>query len=264
MTAGRPSAPRARRASRPRLGSADSPVPVVQKTRAARIASRSSSSPPASCPAPWARDRRAAGSRRAGRSRRRRPGCAAPGACRRSASSTPKPRSAARTYGPNGSSPTFVITAARAPSRAAATATFVGLPPSDLANVDLGQRDADLLRVEVDADAAHRDQVVWQSRLHWWRSRASCVSRSGGSTPSSARSRAVEPRVVGHRAGGRLRRRAGAHSAGSSSTQRRAAGESRGRRARRRSSAARRSPSRSSARQISSPASVASSASRPC
>ena len=38
-------------------------------------------------------------------------------------------------YGPNGSSPTFVITAARAPSRAAATATFVGLPPSDLANV---------------------------------------------------------------------------------------------------------------------------------
>src|SRR5215217_4040643 len=38
-------------------------------------------------------------------------------------------------YGPNWSSPTFVITAARAPSRAAATATFVAVPPSDLANV---------------------------------------------------------------------------------------------------------------------------------
>jgi hypothetical protein len=35
---------------------------------------------------------------------------------------------------PNGSSPTFVMTAAPAPSRAAATATFVAVPPSDLAN----------------------------------------------------------------------------------------------------------------------------------
>src|SRR5918999_915976 len=49
--------------------------------------------------------------------------------------STPKPVSASRTYVPKGSSPTFVMTAARAPSRAAATATFVGLPPSDLAKV---------------------------------------------------------------------------------------------------------------------------------
>jgi hypothetical protein len=38
-------------------------------------------------------------------------------------------------YGPNGSSPTFVITAERRPSRAAATATLVALPPSDFANV---------------------------------------------------------------------------------------------------------------------------------
>ena len=49
--------------------------------------------------------------------------------------STPKPSSASRTYGPNGSSPTFVITALRRPSRAAATATFVGLPPSIFRNV---------------------------------------------------------------------------------------------------------------------------------
>jgi hypothetical protein len=38
-------------------------------------------------------------------------------------------------YGPNGSSPTFVTTAAASPSREAATATLVALPPSDLANV---------------------------------------------------------------------------------------------------------------------------------
>src|SRR5439155_2055299 len=36
---------------------------------------------------------------------------------------------------PKPSRPTFVITAARRPSRAAATATFVGLPPRDFANV---------------------------------------------------------------------------------------------------------------------------------
>ena len=50
--------------------------------------------------------------------------------------STPKrSASAPRTYSPNGSSPTAVMTAARRPSRAAATATFVGLPPIDFANV---------------------------------------------------------------------------------------------------------------------------------
>ena len=49
--------------------------------------------------------------------------------------STPNPVSASRTYGPKGSSPTLVITAARWPSRAAATATLVALPPSDLLNV---------------------------------------------------------------------------------------------------------------------------------
>ncbi len=57
------------------------------------------------------------------------------------ASSTPNPRSALRTYGPNGSSPTLVITALRSPSRAAATATFVALPPSDLANVSTSASD---------------------------------------------------------------------------------------------------------------------------
>src|SRR5438876_646432 len=42
---------------------------------------------------------------------------------------------ARRTYTPNPSSPTFVMTAARRPRRAAATATLVGLPPRDFANV---------------------------------------------------------------------------------------------------------------------------------
>src|SRR5207245_4786637 len=48
--------------------------------------------------------------------------------------STPKPARAERTYSPNGSFPTFVMTADRRPSRAAATATFVALPPRDFAN----------------------------------------------------------------------------------------------------------------------------------
>ena len=39
-------------------------------------------------------------------------------------------------YSPKPSAPTFVMTAASWPSRAAATATFVALPPSDFANVE--------------------------------------------------------------------------------------------------------------------------------
>ena len=61
----------------------------------------------------------------------------------RSAGSVPTKRvstpnvtaSAQRTYSPKGSSPTFVSTAARCPRRAAATATFVAVPPIDLRNV---------------------------------------------------------------------------------------------------------------------------------
>src|SRR5207253_3279415 len=49
--------------------------------------------------------------------------------------STPNSASARRTYTPKPSSPTFVMTAARRPRRAAATATLVGLPPRDFANV---------------------------------------------------------------------------------------------------------------------------------
>src|SRR5215210_3882547 len=49
--------------------------------------------------------------------------------------STPNSSSAERTYWPKPSSPTFVMRADGWPSRAAATATFVALPPRDLAKV---------------------------------------------------------------------------------------------------------------------------------
>ncbi len=62
---------------------------------------------------------------------------------------------------PNGSAPVLVITAARRPYLAAATATFVGLPPRNFPkDDDVLQADADLLRVDVDAHPAHRDDVV--------------------------------------------------------------------------------------------------------
>src|SRR5882757_8820221 len=49
-------------------------------------------------------------------------------------SSTPRRRTSRRTKRPNGSSPVRVITAVRRPCRAAATATFVALPPRNLPN----------------------------------------------------------------------------------------------------------------------------------
>src|SRR5918999_5147228 len=54
--------------------------------------------------------------------------------------STPNPCSAARTYAPNPSLPTLVMTAERCPNRAAPTATFVALPPRNLANVRISAR----------------------------------------------------------------------------------------------------------------------------
>lgn len=48
---------------------------------------------------------------------------------------TPNSRSACRTYSPKPSGPTFVSTDVERPSRAAATATLVAVPPSDLAKV---------------------------------------------------------------------------------------------------------------------------------
>jgi hypothetical protein len=50
-------------------------------------------------------------------------------------SSTPKARSASCRNSPNGSSPVREMTALRRPWRAAATATFVALPPRYLPNV---------------------------------------------------------------------------------------------------------------------------------
>ncbi len=51
------------------------------------------------------------------------------------ASSTPNSRSARCTYRPNGSAPVRVMTADRWPCLAAATATFVALPPRNFPNV---------------------------------------------------------------------------------------------------------------------------------
>ena len=69
-------------------------------------------------------------------------------------------------------------------------------PPRNLANVVTSrQPDVELLRVEVDADAPHRDQVVRQWLSIWARSRPSIVSRSGSSTPSAAAVAAASRRV---------------------------------------------------------------------
>ena len=61
---------------------------------------------------------------------------------------------------PNGSSPVRVITAARRPYLAAATATLVALPPSHLPKVSTSSSPTpDLQRVQVHADPAHREDL---------------------------------------------------------------------------------------------------------
>ena len=58
-----------------------------------------------------------------------------PGSTEANLVSTPKSRNSAIATSPNGSAPTLVTTALRWPSRAAAMATLVGLPPTALLNV---------------------------------------------------------------------------------------------------------------------------------
>ena len=75
-------------------------------------------------------------------------------------SSTPKPRSASCRNSPNGSSPVRVIDRADA-AVARGGDGHVGRAAAQVLaeRLDLAQRDADLLRIDVDADPAHRDDV---------------------------------------------------------------------------------------------------------
>ena len=74
--------------------------------------------------------------------------------------STPKPSSASRTYPPNSSSPTAVTTALRVPE-ACGRDGDVGRAAADRLRerLYLGQRHAELLGVEVDADPPDRQQL---------------------------------------------------------------------------------------------------------
>ena len=85
------------------------------------------------------------------------------------------------------SSPTAVTTALLRPRRAAATATFVGLPPIDFANVRASASDAPvLLRVEVDAQLARSSGPRARSSDPRRRS-SSCVSASSSAPPAISR-----------------------------------------------------------------------------
>ena len=111
--------------------------------------------------APAARGRRRTSDPPEDPSRRRRRASSASDASRRSECRlrTPSRARAGRTA-PRPSSPTFVRTAVRRPRRAAATATFVGLPPTDLRNRrDSTNPACELLPVEVHADPTDGQQL---------------------------------------------------------------------------------------------------------
>ena len=118
-----------------RLGSWASAPPEIHSTGSARIVS-SPTSPGCSWKSGTGGWRRKCSAGSAGGSSTANASGVTPPACTpANDTSTPKSRSSCSATSPNGPSPTFVYSAARRPSRAAAMATLVGLPPTALSKL---------------------------------------------------------------------------------------------------------------------------------